>query len=1193
MENNSNRHHNCQNHSSTQLREAIGTIQSYIDSSVFIDPSFNQVIDENTFKTYFNKKSQEEQGCVNNGSMKSTSSIIVKIIPSSITAKEVPCSKITINEMKRIFNSIKVIITELSFFYNDDLEERRHVPTLLSPSIQENHSYDYNQLRTMIHEILQLLLHSIPNQNNQKDNENTMFDFIFKEILPLFKTNNCSNDRHQHHQEQQSIHKGHKGENIVYFIIEILPMILQQCGSNDYDLDLSIEKELINLIRQCLFPTYTATFTNENDIDNISNNNDLYYAYHSLDYKKSIQSMISLIEYYPFQDSNFILNNIISNLIIPSSKQYILNNGQDGDVDGDGGCTNEMIVAICRVTFIYLQRINKKNIIDRSSKIDDHNSQTKHMKRKVGRNNSSSSNIGNLNNHQNDHDVESLMITTSLQTIRDLIIFYSQHNQKKECESKIIRECIPFLIESSSIAQGYVTMIQSLFVPKDTYVASGLRSMQTMGQYASKYHWTKLDLSAFCIIFFIYKNDSPGEAMKVVIDELCQENIFPFDDLESILNFDFLSSMDADYNRQCHQHIGISTIEGIFNSNILLSSLLKVVLYILLIPLRYPDYPKHEYNNYYFPNVWTKNQPCNPTSSPLSTAPSSSDEAGLIHPIRILLVRLQSFMEKLFVALPSQKKEDLIMSLLHFSSHSTFISTMLNEVVADNITEGKSNSIFQNRKRKVEPSSIYDRRPLPCNLDRFLPKSKSASKYHIRHVYDVALISVTILHNIVCHNLELPGDFAVGVLRGKVIDRLQNLIISRCGHRPACNNIHLASKCDAVTREEILMLNLLIVDEYCSLLVLMSDKEADQERRLEFQEETKLLFHNLLLGSTFPIQFTGLGDIPVKDSLDGKQCHSMNIIIGVILGKSLINSPSFQGENKTNIFQSIIKLMQSSTSTDVDRSDPLLGYWIIKFLLSSCDVLVDMKQRDFGSIGKCNNNHVNSISAIFKHIKKMVSLTGIVKLESEILTDLKFNQEKERHSILMYHKLPSCFREASKQKRNMIFCISSLLSQIKFNDDLGMKTIQWIRYIYVLFDTYLHMGRQLSPKWSADAWINASFQFSDCNRDSWNQSTELSLVAHLNPASSGHSAHQIPQQLLLQHAISLLLSISIMRAVIWNCNIHYQHIESNGTKERLRKLMLLALAKIYDLQNKVENIDWLQLEGEDEGMMLMVSQMFS
>jgi hypothetical protein len=86
--------------------------------------------------------------------------------------------------------------------------------------------------------------------------------------------------------------------------------------------------------------------------------------------------------------------------------------------------------------------------------------------------------------------------------------------------------------------------------------------------------------------------------------------------------------------------------------------------------------------------------------------------------------------------------------------------------------------------------------------------------------------------------------------RQVMIDRLHHLSTSSYQDQVQIGTAGVISL-DVVTKDEIEMYNFAMIDCYCSLLVILSDQELNEEQRSEDDEEMKQLFPQLLFTSTF------------------------------------------------------------------------------------------------------------------------------------------------------------------------------------------------------------------------------------------------------------------------------------------------------------------------------------------------------
>ena len=1016
--------------------------------------------------------------------------------------------------------------------------------------------------------------------NTLKPKHDKLLHFLLKDLLPMMvqarKQSQSSSTSllyiSQLLQDRNSI--------IHYIIIEMIPIIIRQeqwyNNLHHYDDNthiLSIENEIIDLLQKCLFHNHA----NNNQQPQPQQKGQSFT--HSMTILPSIQSILNLFQKYDFQNKlliiSFLHDCIISEIIqiiTLYNKTCTCNDDkeQQGNIHQGISISSEnelktIITILCHVLFKYLLQChvnesNNNNSNNNNANCTNTSNNNKNSKsnKKYGGNTTKSRDHDDDNNNSVNDNLETTSIKV-LQLIRKITVLLTQHphgnSSFKRIEMNILHIFISYMVQSSSIAKDYLVIIKTNFTEKDNQYNNMKRKHQRI-----RNEWTQFDICALLILNHVHISIHRKDAIQI-INELCNRYTFPFDEMQLMLNkLDFLDCIDSD------RHLSQEKMSSSKPSSLLKNALMEVGLYLLLIPIRCPDYPEED------------NIGCN--FSPVlnfSSRDFGDDSISPVHPIRELFINVQSLLENLFPILDSDKQEDLILTLLHMSSHTTFIPTMIDKVLR-NKSDDKSALWKYKHRHKSDPSIDG---PLPYNLDRFFPllSKVNVTKFDIRHIYDVAIMSLNVLKNVSDQSNSIR-------LRRITIDRLIHLVTSSYYDCDLVNN-HGAKKFDAVSKDKVTMLNYVIIDIYCSMIVLWCDNEVDRVKRLKMSKENELLFHKLLSGSTFSL--SPITSCNTPGFATNKVVVSITTTItSFILGKNMLQSQFIEENVRNDIFESIINLILPSVSGESVDSiytiDPQLSYWGLYFLCSCCPELTKTDESDFQG-EKCDVQQIYSIPAIFEHVKTLVALTGIVKFESKVVENLE-RQGNERSSILIYRNEPSCLQGIVKPKRNMTYCIATLERKkinLNVSDDFGTKTINWIRFTNSLLDIYLYLGRLLSPKWSADAWLMASIEIID-SQDDYDVSTEKDITCHILAAPI-----ETTKQIAMRHGVSLLLSIASLHAVLRNSYAHYCKYRSTCDRDRLLKLLQFTIAKIYDLKCRFQRMFCSTLISTDDDKEFMVS----
>ncbi len=1078
----------------------------------------------------------------------------------------------------------------------------------------------------LIRQIFNLLLHTIGNQNTQ------LFTFIHDTILrkhlllpipslllsspPLSTTTttttlksverigsstNSSTNSSSNSNEVDKVLRGEGKdteknlnvnvdlncyEELIQLVFEIIPFVIP-C-----DLNSDVELQFLNSLLRCVFPhtfqikalgkSQTGEKEKESNVQqegereennetegigintnmdmNISmniNHNSLSSASLSrhLPSSGTMYSMIQLFQKHIFQNKQFVLFIIVEH-ILPQATTHSSSESMTTTLS-----TPESMKLIFKVIFLYLSHE------EQSDRGDD----VQGGKKKKKENKSINVTTSKDNNGGSKNTAHILQIIRNIflqQKERKYQLQQQNHigdpRKYSDFETDVAKIFISFIKKSQSLAEGYKTIITNTFLQKND-IQTGTRMMNDAdkmkknnntcsqdatgsGSHAANLGWIRIDLYALLIIYHchpVHRTD-----MKKIIEDLCYQKKFPFHEIQEMLprmssedKRAFVDETSSGCNNTAKLKKSTAVTSAFISENrIIASAIVDVGLYLLLTPIRNPDYPRDE-NAHFF-------------SSQMRNFDRNDSQKSLIHPTTQILLNTKSLIEKVYFFMSSMqtKQEDLINSLLYLSSNTTFIPKVVKSAMNGKLFDDKHFCTEGRRNRQLNNNMPYD-------LDSFItPKSQiMKSKVEIRNIYDVSMQALSTLCAIFSASSPRNG-FNRTKMRSIIIGRIHNFVSSSSllhwDNLPSEKNYDMKTSC-AIIRDEIEMLNFTLFDKYSSLLVTLSCQNTNYDENSNNFDEVKRLFQKLLFASANTC----------KISTSMIKCHGYKYetrVLGIILGKNLIGSPNINENDQSVIFESVVNILVPSTDTNPacphPKLEPIIGYWGLRFLTTLST-----------EVGGSKGGKVCQypVSVIFKYVKAMVSHTGIVQLESDVLSRQQQNV-KDRTSVLAYQSPPSCFYTVTKQKRKMVYCISTFLDKnvetaMEISDDLGGETIQLMRYINALIDIYLNMGRCMNPKWSPDPWLSASIELFGSSDDPCGPE----LLSHLSVGSDeGEDCLELP----LKRTISFIVSIGLLRAVLINAHEHYSHNLSIplSTRHRGWNLMQLVLAKIYDLQKQYQ-----------------------
>lgn len=1136
---------NSNNDLSENLKEAIHHLQSVVESSC-PDP-------------YLLQCTMHNSSC-NDGNHDEN----VRILPTSLKVPQCTVSSsssshrrsfviITNHEITQIFDSIQTIIITLLYSSHPQPPGR------------------YQSIQELIRTVVTLLINTIGKDDGR------LFEFIWKDVMSSFtncrfSSNSNNSNSNDHKPNQEHYYK------LMALIIQILPSILHvptsnytssRLGSSNTNtnkmkgkpssvssLFILYEHDFLCCIYQCVFQTKlepneasrfgnTSNYTrgSDNSDDDSDDNSDDDNQQRAKKRKKknhklkkdmmncnmesfqknkekssyitsincwgdddkdgtsmmlfdSIQSMLKLLQQYRFQNKSLVIQ-IICDTILPSLvKQYEMfakdNIQGSHDDNHDNTLMGKWKEVFKLVGFVLFDYMSCKN-----------NSRT-------------------------------TQFLPVMKRIRNL--FQEKYDFLHIVEKEMSNVFIPYLISSHEIAERYLSILQEVNPASTTTTTTATTRKGTDSTTDTVYEngqdirihggkWLHMDLYALLILY--HYHPSLRKEMKQIIDDLNRMNLFPYSSINRLI-------LDTRSHNSEERNIEMNPV--------LINALKEVGLYLLLLPLRESDQAKVAHHTV-FTNVF---EYCN-------NQRPESDDAGMVNQRRPYrrktLNQTQILIQGLYDVSSTSMKQELIQSLLLFSSHSTFIPLLKKTSYTKPKVDKRNMRPFHRRRSRRHHRHQHHMEylcPLPCNLNEFLPpKSISKSKPNLQSIYEITFVSLHILKSIV---IDSPGVHKVMItLRQTVLDRIINFIAETAW----CNHNHDIS--DITIKDECTMKDLESLDLYCSILVALSDQGISNAQRLQNHNEMMAIFNHLLSGSIFSLKSFTLSKVPLL--LKSCQPRQWSLVTGIIFGKNLIASETCTSNDRSTIFHQVTKATIPSSSK-IEQScclDPLVGYYSLCFFCSLCPDLTEKSNRKTKDI---------SVQMIFKQIKVLMSHTQIVQLESNMSTNQKHG--KSCGVALSYQEVPLCFKVPSKNKRKLAFCVASFCE--RFGDlKVESKILCWMRFMYALFDSYLAIGRYLNPHWIPDSWLTASLETIKCTNGSVNKVEYLSHVLDKNSPQKDYS-HVMTSS---DQITSMLFSMATLRAVLMNGHVHFQ-AKKMYTNTIPVKLIQFTIAKIFDLYEKCE-----------------------
>jgi hypothetical protein len=292
---------------------------------------------------------------------------------------------------------------------------------------------------------------------------------------------------------------------------------------------------------------------------------------------------------------------------------------------------------------------------------------------------------------------------------------------------------------------------------------------------------------------------------------------------------------------------------------------------------------------------------------------------------------------------------------------------------------------------------------------------------------------------------------------------------------------------------------------------------------------------------------------------------STQVVRGLILATELISSAALNDTDRTCVKDFVLRILLPTTRRMVDPELGSPGLDFLKVLIreSACESSVDT----------------------FHHFKQVLANTGLI----QILEAYKQNKSN-RQSILAYDdKIPRFFGgEQASPPRPMIFCLAFFLRRSDMSSPTRWK--QTAKWVFELVDTYLKMGREVSPKgWHPDGWLRAAIEFPDCFHSCSSetrvvgkplfsfdiaQTFDLRAEFDISKLISSLCAEVDPSRMassILNFSLALWTGVALSAAVFTHS---FQHCVdrldlSESRSDELVRLIQFQIAKIYDMRRRL------------------------
>jgi len=331
-----------------------------------------------------------------------------------------------------------------------------------------------------------------------------------------------------------------------------------------------------------------------------------------------------------------------------------------------------------------------------------------------------------------------------------------------------------------------------------------------------------------------------------------------------------------------------------------------------------------------------------------------------------------------------------------------------------------------------------------------------------------------------------------------------------------------------------------------------------------------------------------------------------NLPVGFILAKHLVHSPRVSSVDRDGIVKWVLRTLTPAIVPKKDCAmnnasvDPVAGYWGINFLYSLCPDLEgqhssETNTRDLLFQTRATNSLLTEqypLSEVFKHIKSIVSRSGLVQLESKVHKDKEQRKKRnevdaELDDVFAYDKVPSCFDPhgdsmANPGGRRIVICIASFLRSMSDSDGQSgtpdgyccNNAAEWMRYVHCLISTYLKMGRLMSKRWSSKGWLLAKIELPRLSIGNENKSEIIEIELGLDSTERCCGEREELQveyssiASFISRTKAYIVSIGFLTAVLENAFDHYEQSRMAGEKEHSFNLIQFQLAKIYCLRDR-------------------------
>lgn len=303
---------------------------------------------------------------------------------------------------------------------------------------------------------------------------------------------------------------------------------------------------------------------------------------------------------------------------------------------------------------------------------------------------------------------------------------------------------------------------------------------------------------------------------------------------------------------------------------------------------------------------------------------------------------------------------------------------------------------------------------------------------------------------------------------------------------------------------------------------------------------------------------------------DMKENGLNSINLAVILARHLLQSMILSQELSERIIETVTTFLSYQSC---HSWDPMSCYYALSLLTSLCTETASMKDHlckhtvllSHRTVG----NFVYPLDEVFRHVKDLVMKLRLVRKTNKEPQTMTFSSG---FSILAFSEIPSYIRDELKFKKNQSLILSPVSiaqgSSLKCltKEDFVSSLIVRTRFIHMLFDSYLLMGRILSrdKKWSRDLWIMASLELisRDPNPYQLTSTCEFSEFKGSKDNESQNTKHKIFDDVI--HWQTLFLAVGMLGAVL---NNSYTGVELGLVKPEDVYRMMLTLEKVYFLRN--------------------------